>query len=147
MNFAIVRYLSCGLALASLACRASRDAAQTDPAVIAARDSVQSDSVVIAAVQPHLDEFRLRIGRFASPFGDCMSPAPKVFPVCQHDKNRLLLLTPGPANAHGAGDRVLGIAYVPDSTDQSHIGSSYVGHLGRRLGHGWYQVYAIRGLD
>ena len=134
MPVAIVRRLACVLALATLACRASQDPTQTD-------------SAVIAAVQPDLDDFRLRIGRFASPFGNCVSPAPSVFPVCQHDQNRLLLLTPGPANARGVGDRVLGIAYVPDSIDQSHIGSWYIGHLGRPIGHGWYQVYAITGLD
>ena len=134
MRIAIVRCLACILALANWGCRASRD-------------PTEADSAVIAAVQPHLDDFRVRIGRFASPFGNCVSPAPDVFPVCQHDQNRLLLLTPGPPNARGVGDRVLGIAYVPDSTEQSHIGSWYVGRLGRPLGHGWYQVYAITGLD
>jgi hypothetical protein len=48
----------------------------------------------------------LRIGHFSSPFVDCQSPVPDVFPVCQHDQNRLLLLVSMPANAQ-VGDRLL----------------------------------------
>lgn len=107
------------------------------------------DAAAVVAVwqlQPRLAEFATTFRTAAPSHRDCASPLPTIFPVCQRDGGKVLLLHAASPDADEMHP-LEGLLYDPTQENALHAGSWYVGHLLEPLGQGWYHIRAYPGLD
>jgi hypothetical protein len=107
---------------------------------------VPSEERILAGAAPRLALAALALKQAVSESRECVSPLPDLFPDCQRDGAAFLLIRRA-SQPSRVGEAVLGLALLPDSISRSHLGSWYIDHLGRSLGHGWYEVHGFTGLD
>ena len=107
------------------------------------------DEAAIVAVwqlQPRLASLSGSLSSPTLPRGECTSPLPATFPVCERDGAKVLLLHAASPDADDLHP-IHGLLYDPAQENAEFAGRWYVGHLLEPLGHGWYHVRAYPGLD